>query len=479
MSCTDITEKAVFDRIITRVQPWLPASTVQQLKNKKSLTPVEIIRLLSILPPQAYTEFLDIPSIPLVFPKDHNAHFLQSEEWFYLALNLTAEDGTRMGALSTIVRRSIDPYDPDALFAPVSPNEVFRSSFSITSAGKENQHWYFPDQGNYLGDGPGQYFPGIVNSLPYVIINNKNQQGLLPKAPNQNSDFSWVINDTKTGASIDVQLTCEAPLLLQGPKKDGILVMPGTEVNYMYYSFPYLTVQGTLTLPGGTTKKVSGSGWLDHQGGVIKPVSGLLAYLLEWSIFFGTDTHRLAWIWVQAQFPTVKTFITGAAIGINPRDIKKGDKFPWIGTVMQNGKSEFYKSGELTVKNTFKSPDLSVTYVVELEVKINDEISFTSKSILLDQRVYPADQGEIYEGAADALLNDKTSGTGYIENMAFSNYEELVKQQYAKLGISDQSVPNKLKSTTGPIITIVVLVLLIFLLIWFFFLRRKVRVIPQ
>jgi len=79
MSCNNVTEQAIFDKVVTRLTPWFPDTIMQQIKAKKKLTAVEIIRLLSILPKQAYSDFLDIPNDGLVFPKDHKMHFLQSQ----------------------------------------------------------------------------------------------------------------------------------------------------------------------------------------------------------------------------------------------------------------------------------------------------------------------------------------------------------------------------------------------------------------
>jgi len=478
MSCDEITEHSSFELTISRISNWLPQKVVDQIKNKGSLTPVEIIRLLSILPAEAYINFSDIPKRSLVFPKDHNMHFLQSQEWFYLALNLTSVDNDkiRIGALSSIVRRSINPYEVSALFSPANNNEVFRSSFSITTTQK---HWYFSDTGGYLSALPedGAYTPGTSYSLPSLTWGSPSKIGLQPQ---QNQTMKWVIEDSATKAKLDLTLTCKAPILLQGPNIDGIFTLANTGVNYMYYSFPHLEVTGTVTLPATATQKtptsykVQGDGWLDHQGGVIKPLSGILAYLEQWKVLLGSQSHRLAWIWVQAQFPNAQTFITGASICPQPKNIKIGDVLFWFGTVMTNGKSVFYDKGQLTVKNMFKSPDLDVSYVIELEVKVSDSISFTSISIFPDQRVYPADQGEIYEGAADTLLNGKTKGYGYIENMAFSSYEELVKQQYSKLGLSGLPIPAQSKLIIGPVITITILLIaIIALTVYFFYIKKK------
>ena len=131
---------------------------------------------------------------------------------------------------------------------------------------------------------------------------------------------------------------------------------------------------------------------------------------------------------------------------------------------MKQGENKFY-TGELTVNDVFKSPDLDVSYVIDLSVTIKDaDTTFSLKSIVKDQRVFPADQGEIYEGASKGILNVGKStpkvGVGFIENMAFSSYEELVKQQYDAVGLKG-SAPRKIKNLSGPIVTLAVISLLV------------------
>jgi hypothetical protein len=101
---------------------------------------------------------------------------------------------------------------------------------------------------------------------------------------------------------------------------------------------------------------------------------------------------------------------------------------------------------------------------------------FSLTAICKDQRAFPADQGEIYEGAADAeILSDnktvKPKGVGFIENMAFTTYRQLEKQQLKEIGIAPlvgnlNSMLNESSDVTshsinGPIIVIVSFILIV------------------
>ena len=529
------------NRVLNRVSPYLPPSIIQQLHKKPDISALDAIRLLSLLPPEAYEDFPDMPQVPLTFPRDHNRHYFQAHEWFYLAMNLqSVEDPEipgskrRIGALSTIAGHTLDPPDP-ALFALEKTNQLFRHSFSLTLGATDSspcEHWYIRDQGGFIGD----YRPAVHNELPVLSFLAKEptgkddsdwdkmnddehgviEQGLLPYTEEEDDDeehrdagrrqsvdahlkkMRWVVHDPVSGAMIDVVLTIpdDSSILLQGPSGTGTIVMPDAGINYMYYSFPYLKVNGTVTFPandGGEprTTEVTGAAWLDHQGGVVKAQRGLVKHVDEWKNLLNMPAHRLAWIWVMIQFPHKSIYITGAAMGLHPAAVKKEAVFPWKGSVTTGKNTDFFTDGKLTVKAVFQSPSMkSIFYASEVEVAVGNNV-YSLKCICPDQRTFPADQGEIYEGAADAeILSDnrtvKPKGVGFIENMAFSTYRQLEEQQLGELGIAPLvgnfeaslsgtgtggSVLNK--STTGPVIVITCVVLAIVAAAGFIMSRKR------
>ena len=506
------------NRILNRVSPYLPPSIIQQLNKKPDISPLDAIRLLSLLPPEANEDFPNMPNVRLTFPRDHNRHYFQAQEWFYLAMNLqSVEDPEipgskrRIGALSTIGGHTVEPPDP-ALFALEKTNQLFRHSFSLTLGATDSspcEHWYIKDQGGFIGD----YRPAVHDELPVLSFAHREsteedsdwekmegekedvvmEQGLLPyidddedDQPNSLKKMRWVVNDSASGAMIDVVLTIpnDSNILLQGPDGTGTIVMPDAGINYMYYSFPYLKVNGTVTFPsndGGEprTAEVTGAAWLDHQGGVVKSRRGFVKHMDEWKTLMNMPSHRQAWIWVMIQFPHKSIYITGAAMGVHPAAVKKESVFPWQGSVTVGSNTDFYTDGKLTVKAVFQSPSIkTIFYASEVEVAVGNQV-YSLKCICPDQRTFPADQGEIYEGAADAeILSDnrtvKPKGVGFIENMAFSTYRQLEEQQLDEMGIAPLvgnfeaavsgsgdggSVLNK--STTGPVIVITCVVLVI------------------
>lgn len=501
------------DRVLNRVSPYLPPSIVQQLNKKSDISALDAIRLLSLLPPEAYEAFPDMPQETLTFPRDHNRHYFQASEWFYLAMNLQSAGDPeipgskrRIGALSTIAGHTIEPPNP-ALFALEKTNQVFRHSFSLTLGATDSspcEHWYIRDQGGFIGD----YRPAVHDELPVLSFAHQEmheedsdwdkmegqdedypklmEQGLLPYMGDDEEDenphlkkMRWVVHDPVSGALIDVVLTIpeNSEILLQGPDGTGTIVVPDAGINYMYYSFPYLKVNGTITFPSSDgyeprSMEVTGAAWLDHQGGVIKSHRGLVKHVDEWKNLLNMPIHRQAWIWVMIQFPHKSIYVTGAAMGVQPSAVKKEAVFPWQGSVTVGNNTEFFNDGQLTIKAVFQSPSIkSIFYASEVELAVGNQV-YSLKCICADQRAFPADQGEIYEGAADAeILSDnrtvKPKGVGFVENMGFSTYRQLEEQQLEELGVAPLvgnfeasvagtgnggSVTNK--STTGPVLVI-------------------------
>jgi len=492
MEATPKMELDNMERILDRVSPYLPKSIIEQLEGY-DISALDSIRLLSLLPSAAFEKFPDMPNTVLTFPRDHNRHYFQASEWFSLALNLkTVEDedmrSRRIGAMGTIVGHTVEPQNA-ATFALEKTNQLFRHSFQLTMGATDSsvcEHWYINDKGGFIGD----YRPGVQDELPVLSFGESVEQGLLPyeevddeEDPRQK--MRWFMQDDQSGAEIDLILTIpdDVQILLQGHDRTGTIVKPDLGVNWMYYSFPYLEARGTVTFPASedslqSTVQVSGAGWLDHQGGVVKSKQGLPKHIDEWKTLLGLKQHRMAWIWTMAQFPQKNIFITGSCSPINPLKVKKEATFTWRGSVTtKGGNTVYYNDGKLTIKSVYQSPSIkTIYYPTEVEIDVGNQV-FSIKSICPDQRAFPADQGEIYEGAADSqIISDsktvKPKGVGWIECTGFTTERQLEEYQLSKLEIAPLlgDLPTVLSSvnysmttqtTTGPIIVIILVLALI------------------
>jgi len=493
------------ERILDRVSPYLPKAIIEQLEGYE-LSALDSIRLLSLLPPVAFENFPDMPNTVLTFPRDHNRHYFQASEWFFLALNLKTVGGDedmpsrRIGALGTIVGHTVDSQNPST-FALEQTNQLFRHSFQLTMGATDSsvcEHWYINDKGGFIGD----YRPSVHNELPVLSFGESVEQGLLPYSSSSHlttdeededdedegddrKQMRWFMQDEESGAEIDIILTIpdDIHILLQGSNLSGTIVKPDMGVNWMYYSFPYLEARGTVTFPASedtlqSTVEVSGAGWLDHQGGVVKSKKGIPKHIEEWKTLLNMEQHRMAWIWTMAQFPQKNIFVTGACAPINPLKVKKEATFTWRGSITtKGGNTVYYKDGKLTIKAVYQSPSIkTIYYPTEIEIAVGNQV-FSIKSICPDQRAFPADQGEIYEGASDSqIISDsktvKPKGVGWIECMGFTTERQLEEYQLSKLEVAPllKDLPTVLssanysmtnQSTTGPIVVIIFILALI------------------
>jgi predicted secreted hydrolase len=203
---------------------------------------------------------IDAPAAPPVFPADHAMHLNWGVEWYYLIANLQAKTGERIGVFIDFARDravSLDVQqqgywtDEDAQvgFTMATVVVASRNGSSIARR-RTNAHWPIKEPGSLAFSKPGAPFQ--YRCSPDVISSPSEE--VLP--------LTWRVNDAP---NMNINLTVSSALspdnafFRQG--KDGLTtgVFPG-----MYYSWPQLRVEGTVTT-GGKTYEVTGTGWVDHQ----------------------------------------------------------------------------------------------------------------------------------------------------------------------------------------------------------------------
>lgn len=515
------------ERILERISPYMPMSVMEQLKKKQNISAIDSIRLLSILPQEAWNKFPNMSEETLVFPRDHNRHYFLAEESYTIGLNLKSVDeedsesaetpGKRIAVSANISCHTVDTQDP-SLFALQKSNQLFRSSFSLTMGATDHsdcEHWYIRDKGGYVGD----YRPSVHDELPVVSFghdaNEKQEQdedeeeekplqkiqGLLPfdDEESENKQMRWFMYDEASGAQIDVILTLpfENEILLEGREKTGTFKDVDLGLNYMKYCFPYLRVKGFVSFPETADEfsrhfKVVGVGYLTHKGGVEKERKGIVKHLDEWKNLLKLPQHRNAWIKTTLQFPSKQLFITGCVKDMHPMHIKKEAQFSWAGTVTtRGGVTKFYEDGILIVKGIFQSPSYkSIKYTTSIEIYVGNQV-FSLEAICPDQRQFLANQGESYNAACNAqILSDtqtiKTKGVGFLENIGFTTHRNLEEYQLDEIGVAPlvgnfASILNEkgsIKSNVpiGPVIVLLIAATVIAVCLFKFFRKKKKQI---
>ncbi|MFM9863571.1 MAG: lipocalin-like domain-containing protein [Micropepsaceae bacterium] len=201
------------------------------------------------------------PTAKPAFPDDHAVHPKWGLEWYYLACNLEV-DGTggqdrigvlvdlaRQRAVSLAVQNQSGWSDEDAqIVYSIASATVATRKDKFTVRRRSNAQWPIKAPGSVAMNKPGD--PFLFRCGPDVL--QSSSPNVLP--------LQVLVDD---GSLLRIELTVTSPLekayFLQGD--DGLVLPPHPG---MYYSWPQLTVRGSVTA-SGTTYRVSGLGWIDHQ----------------------------------------------------------------------------------------------------------------------------------------------------------------------------------------------------------------------
>jgi predicted secreted hydrolase len=190
-----------------------------------------------------------LPGRQLVFPGDHGAHPDFRIEWWYLTANLTDAAGKAYGAQWTLFRQAITPGPPAEGWADP---QIWMAHAAVTSADTHR----FAEKFSRGGVGVAG-----VSAAPFrAFIDNWAIGGGDAMTAATLSPLD--VTATAAGFGYALRLSAERPLVLQGDRGYSRKSERG-QASY-YYSQPWFTASGTLTLDG-TPIAVSGRAWMDRE----------------------------------------------------------------------------------------------------------------------------------------------------------------------------------------------------------------------
>jgi len=178
----------------------------------------------------------------LEFPLDHGAHPDYRIEWWYLTANLKGEDGTDYGLQWTLFRSALAPFEGEGWGAP----QLWMGHAAVTTPDR-----HFVTERLARG-GIGQ--AGAVADPFDVWIDDWQLAG--------DWDNTLVMTASGPDFAYDMTLTQSGPQIFHGDQGYSVK-SAGGQASY-YYSYPYLDLSGTLTLPSGDIA-VTGQAWLDRE----------------------------------------------------------------------------------------------------------------------------------------------------------------------------------------------------------------------
>lgn len=199
------------------------------------------------------------PATRFAFPADHGAHRDFRIEWWYVTANLETSDGTPYGIQWTLFRNALEP-------GGAKQDQAWMAHAAVSTP--EGHHY----AERFARGNSGQ---AGVRATPFeAFIDEWQMAGADP-------------NDVKLTAQgptfrYDLNLVADGPFIFQGDNGYSVKSEAGQASHY--YSQPFYSVTGTITLESGAVE-VTGRAWLDR----------------EWSSQPLTETQT-GWDWVSLHF---------------------------------------------------------------------------------------------------------------------------------------------------------------------------------
>ena len=204
------------------------------------------------------------------FPEDHGPHNRYRIEWWYFTGNLHDPDGRKFGYQLTFFRFALSPHKPASKSAWRS-NQLYMAHFTVTDVteGRFCAAERFSMAGNGLA--------GAESGRYHVWLYDWSAEA------GETADFPLHLEARNNTNAIDLQLTNQKPVVLQGDR--GLSRKSGEPGNASYYySYTRLPTRGTVSI-AGRRYAVSGNSWMDR----------------EWSTS-SLSKQQAGWDWFALQF---------------------------------------------------------------------------------------------------------------------------------------------------------------------------------
>ncbi len=190
-----------------------------------------------------------VPGKAFVFPADHGPHPGFRIEWWYVTANLVDSKGVAYGVQWTLFRQAIAA---GAELEGWANQQIWMGHAAVTSAQLHRTGETFARGGIGQAGVEASPFHAWIDSWDMRGLAAMNAANIAPLALNASgADFSYAL-----------RLDADRPLVLQGD--GGYSRKSEREQASYYYSQPYFTVTGSLTIDDRQAE-VTGQAWLDRE----------------------------------------------------------------------------------------------------------------------------------------------------------------------------------------------------------------------
>lgn len=280
------------------------------------------------------------PSIKIIFPKDHGAHFNYQTEWWYATGEAADAHGRRFGYQFTIFRRGISNKPIPESASAFAPRHIFAGHIAVTNVSEGKL--VYSTRMRRQGGG----FVGASEEKLDVYLENWEAK------MKDNNTIVIAAEDGESGISINLELKAtKAPALhgVNGYSKKG----PQEGNASAYVSFTRMITKGTIGV-GGEKLQIVGESWFDHEWATSQLAPGVAGW--DW---FGLrlDDGREMMLYGMRRAPG--DYLNESAGTIINKD----------GSTRSLTKNDF----TFEVLNTWKSPRTGAVYPSRWRVRVPSE----------------------------------------------------------------------------------------------------------
>lgn len=185
---------------------------------------------------------------PFEFPQDHGAHPAFRSEWWYVTGNLRTEDKAEFGYQITFFRLATSP-EAAPRRSNWGTNQTWMAHVALSDIGARTHH----KEERFARGAAG--LAGVELHPFRVWLEDWEMTGA--------DDFPWHIRANTDDFALDLKLTPEKPIVLQGDRGLSQKSPEPGNASY-YYSITRLQTQGHIRV-GDRRHPVAGLSWLDRE----------------------------------------------------------------------------------------------------------------------------------------------------------------------------------------------------------------------
>jgi len=336
------------------------------------------------------------------FPRDHWSHPGYRTEWWYFTGHLaaTGDPDRQFGFQFTLFRVGLLPEAPD-LDSAWAATDLVMTHAALTD----------------LESGEHLFSEALYRATPHLGGFGTYGDTLLAwsRAP-AGTDAIWRLEhradgfairarDDRRGLALDLVLTTDRPVVLQGPGGYSLKSADG-EAASQYYSYTRLEVAGTVA-NGDRSVSVDGTAWMDREfsSSQLRP-------------------HQSGWDWFCLQLDDGRDLML-----YRLRDRSGGVDFA-LGTLIAADGTVTYLTADDFIaqpQRTWRSPTTGAPYPVEWELELPaEDLRLTVRALLDDQENVSQHSGVYYwEGAAAVSGQQGAPAGGPTTSVGGKAYIEL------------------------------------------------------